>query len=75
MLLYSVRYAMGRCSTAPSNVASMMRCYREALTVHQEDRIRAEITEELRRCEESGTTLGDACDHDTWTKLVRDLSE
>lgn len=75
LLLYAVRYAMGRCSAAPSQVAGMVRTYRDGLSPHREQQISAEITEELRRCEEAGTTLGDACDHATWTQLVRDLGD
>ena len=73
LLLYSVRYAMGRQTGAPSDVADWVRAYRSSLTDWQIKQIAEEVAEELQRCEKKGHHLGAEIDHKTWTCLVADL--
>jgi len=73
MILYSVRYAMGRRSCAPGEACDWVRGYQDYLTPHQVEQIAREVNEELARCEARGSRLGDECDHRTWMTLVADL--
>lgn len=73
LLLYTVRYAMGRMSSAPSDAADWVRQYRKHLTAQQIEQIAEEVETELRICEHQGRTLGMDCDHKVWAKLVKDL--
>lgn len=73
LLLYTVRYAMGRMSSAPSDAADWVRQYRKHLTAQQIEQIAEEVETELRVCERQGRTLGMDCDHKVWAKLVKDL--
>lgn len=73
LLLYTVRYAMGRMSSAPSDAADWVRYYRKHLDQSQIDQIADEVEKELQRCISRGTLLGHQCDHETWTRLVADL--
>lgn len=61
LLLHSVRYAVGRRSTAPSTTADLVRRYWRLLTREQVAQIVREIREEKY--------LGDSCDVATWTEL------
>jgi hypothetical protein len=73
LLLFSVRYAMGRMSAAPGEVADWVRLYRKHLSSTQADQIANEIEKELRDRESRGTLLGMKCDHEVWARLVADL--
>lgn len=73
LLLYSMRYAMGRMSSAPSDVSDWIRRYRKHLTPQQIEQIAEEVEAELRVQERQGRRLGHDCDHKTWQKLVQDL--
>lgn len=73
LLLYSMRYALGRMSSAPSDVAEWIRSYRGHLEPWQINQIADEVEEELRRCESQNRLLGHRCDHQVWTRLVADL--
>ena len=73
LLLYSMRYAMGRMSSSPSDVSDWIRRYRKHLSPRQIEQIAEEVEAELRIYERQGRLLGHQCDHDTWTKLVADL--
>jgi hypothetical protein len=61
LLLYSVRYAVGRRSTAPSTTVDLVRRYWRLLLPEQVAQIVREIREEKY--------LGDSCDVATWTEL------
>ena len=73
LLLYSMRYAMGRMSSSPSDVSDWIRRYRKHLDPRQIEQIAEEVETELRICERQGRLLGMQCDHNVWTKLVADL--
>ena len=73
LLLYTVRYAMGRMSSAPSDAADWVRRYRKHLTAGQIEQIAEEVETELRICENAERTLGMDCDHKVWRRLVEDL--
>ena len=73
LLLYTVRYAMGRMSSAPSDAADWVRRYRKHLTAGQIEQIAEEVATELRICENAGRLLGHDCDHKVWRRLVEDL--
>lgn len=73
LLLYSMRYALGRMSSAPSDVADRIRVYSKHLEPSQVAQIANEVEEALRQCEIRGELLGQRCDHDTWSRLVADL--
>lgn len=70
MLLSTVRYALHRCSYAPSYAAELVLGYRSALTDQQVQQIREEIETELRLAERRSQTVGHACDHVTWRQLA-----
>jgi len=61
LLLHSVRYAVGRRSTAPSTTADLVRRYWRLLLPEQVAQIVREIREERY--------LGDECDARTWTEM------
>ena len=73
LLLYSMRYALGRMSSSPSDVSDWIRAYRKHLDPWQVKQIAEEAEAELQICERQGKLLGHQCDHNTWTKLVADL--
>ena len=73
LLLYSMRYALGRMSSSPSDVSDWIRRYRKHLTPRQIEQIAEEVETELQLCERQNRLLGHQCDHDVWTKLVKDL--
>lgn len=73
LLLYTMRYALGRASSAPSDAANWIRRYRHYLKPWQVEQIAKEVEEELHRCNSKGTLLGHRCDHDEWTRLAADL--
>jgi hypothetical protein len=70
LLLHTVRYSMGRQSTAPSTAAELVRCYSSALMLEQRVQIADEIKTEIVRAERHGGYLGADCDHKTWLELV-----
>jgi hypothetical protein len=80
LCVYAVRYALGRTSGAPSDVASAVRVAWPAIT----DDARATLLRDLREAIEdddtdrrigrrTGRRLGHDCDRETWTSLLRDL--
>ena len=75
LTLHSVRYAMGRRSTAPSTACEFVYRFADKMAADARSQIRDEILGELGRAERSGNTLGDKCDHDEWTKCVRWLTD
>jgi len=73
LLLYSMRYALGRMSSSPSDVSDWIRAYRKHLSPQQIEQIAEEVETELRHAERQGRFLGMECDHQTWSRLVADL--
>jgi len=73
LLLYSMRYSMGRTSSSPSDVSNWIRRYRKYLSPRQIEQIAEEIETELQIYERQGRLLGHQCDHNMWTRLVADL--
>jgi hypothetical protein len=73
MIIYSVRYALGRRTYATYEVAGWVRRYRNYLKAWQIAKIGNEVQEELDRAERSGRTLGDKQDHEVWQNLVKEL--
>ena len=80
LCVYAVRYALGRTSGAPSDVAAAVR---EAWPAIRED-ARATILRDVRLAIEDDDDdrehsrrgrwrLGHDCDRETWTTLLRDL--
>jgi hypothetical protein len=74
-LLESVRYSMGRMSTAPGMTCDAVRRYAHHLAPRQREQIREEIERELAIYERSGKTLGMEYDHRTWQSMVKWLKE
>ena len=70
MLIYSVRYAMGRRSYAVGEVCDWVRAYSKHLMVNQVEQIAREVAEELQKCESQDRHLGMAQDHRDWAHLV-----
>jgi hypothetical protein len=72
LLLHSLRYSVGRRSTAPSTTASLIRCYwRQTDDAHRALLLR-DLTEEIERAWRLGDArlLGDECDRRTWHALL-----
>lgn len=69
LLLYSVRYALGRRSTAPLDVSEAVRRNWDELSGNTRELILKEVSEALRRAL-PWNTLGDDCDHGVWTDLA-----
>lgn len=74
MLLATVRYSLHRCSYAPSYAAELVLRYRSALTEQQLQQIRQEVETELRIAERHDSTVGHACDHETWRRFAEQLA-
>lgn len=68
-LIQSVRYSMGRSTTAPSAACDAVRRYSADLAPHQRRQILNEVAREIADCEAAGRRLGDECDHAEWTRL------
>ena len=64
LLLWSFRYALGRRSTAPSNVSQMVIAYRDCLQPDDRTTILRDYDEARQRGE-----LGDACDQEDWARM------
>ena len=73
LLSFSVRYAMGRMSTAPSLISSLVVKFSSWLPTHQLEQIREEVQDELDLSRSTGTFLGMECDHREWQQLVEQL--
>ena len=69
MLIFSVRYALHRRSMAPSTCEDLL-IYAKHIKPWQREQIRDEIARELQIAEDSGSTVGDLCDHNTWRRCV-----
>lgn len=69
LLTYSVRYALGRRTTAPSDVAAITNGHLGHLRPHELTRLRDDIRDQSR------LGYGDPCDEDTWAGLVAQLDE
>ena len=70
VLVYSVRYAMGRKSTAPSDVAEIVKKNWGKIRKETQAQIMREVKEAIRLADDKCSLLGDKCDHDTWVALV-----
>lgn len=66
MLIYAVRYAMGRATSAPHDVAACVRRYAPHLTPGD----LAVIRRDLRAALDRGAVLGHAEDHAEWERLA-----
>lgn len=66
----ALRYAMGRCSTAPTNCADAIRAAWPDLEIGDRAILLRDLTEELARHNARGELLGHQCDHDVWTALL-----
>lgn len=69
ILLFAFRYALGRTSSAPSIVATVIRAKMGAFRPTLKEQMRREITEAI-----AGGCAGEPCDVATWRELERDLS-
>lgn len=74
-LINSVRYSMGRRSTAPSMTCTALRQYAKHLIPQQRDQIRREIEQELSVEARHPGHLGDPCDVATWREMFEWLKE
>jgi hypothetical protein len=69
-LLLSVRYALGRRTYIVSDVCDMVKRNAASLTVNDAAIMRRDISEEIRRADDCGRTVGDQCDHTRWVDLL-----
>jgi hypothetical protein len=74
LLIFSVRYAMGRQTGAVSDMCRHVRVFHKHLEPWQVEQIAREIREEIARAERTERrTLGANCDHEDWIKLAEFL--
>lgn len=73
LLLYSVRYALGRSSYAVGEVCDLVRQYQHVLTPGQTQTLRCDIQEAITQAEEAAGTVGMLMDHGAWVKLLDDI--
>lgn len=75
ILLYAMRYTLGRRSTAPSDVADEVRSAWKALSPECRRILQRDLSAEIKRDDESRAAgskyrpLGDDCDRATWLAL------
>jgi hypothetical protein len=69
MMLQSVRYALGRRTSAPGNTKTAVTCAWSAIPKRWQDCIDRDVRGEIERAECAGNTVGDRCDHETWVDL------
>ena len=75
MLLSTIRYSMGRRTYMTSLAPELVGRYKKALTDDQLKQIKEEVEKEIKMTESMGKTLGDECDHISWTAFVNQLEE
>lgn len=79
LFLYALRYAMGRRSAAPSDVANAIKEHWPNLCQQAKTFIRRDLSEEIERddrCRETGSKiLGDDCDRQTWDSLLQFIEQ
>lgn len=75
LFLYSLRYAMGRTTAAPSDVADVIKAHWPNLCQRAKTFILRDLKQEIERDdrgrEEGFKTLGDDCDRQTWDELLK----
>ena len=69
LLLWSFRYALGRRSSAPSNVSRTVIAYRHCLDFED----RATILRDYEEARARPGELGDACDAEEWGRMAAAL--
>lgn len=69
LLLYAFRYALGRRTGAPSDVAATIRAHLDVLP----DWMLAQIVRDIGRAIDA-EQAGAPCDVDEWTRLARDIT-
>lgn len=69
LLLATVRYSLGRRSTAPAMASDLVRRYGHEISEGDLAQIGEEIADELGRAYFRDAYLGDKCDHETWVAL------
>ncbi len=70
LLVYAFRYALGRRTGAPADVARVLVCHGVVLPAWQRDQITKEITLAIKH-----QTAGAPCDVDEWMKVLRAFAE
>lgn len=72
LLLQSLRYALGRRSTAPGETADMIKTYWQNIEPQFRGFLLRDLREEIERHERSPGlgVLGDSCDERTWRDLL-----
>jgi len=75
MMFFTVRYSLGRRSTASSICLELIGQYAKKLDAWQRNQLREEIHQALKTAEDRYQTLGDQCDHDTWYQAMTLLKE
>lgn len=79
LLLHSLRYSVGRMSTAPSTTSDLIRNYARAIPDADLGLILRDLREEIRLDRLSAafgrSALGHDCDRRTWVELESWLSE
>jgi hypothetical protein len=72
LLLHSLRYSVGRRSTAPSTTSGLIRCYWHLTDDAHRALLIRDLHEELERAWRLGDArlLGDECDRRTWHALL-----
>ena len=75
IIVYAVRYALGRMTYAVQDVCRYVKSKKNSLSDICKRAIIRDITEEVKRYHISGQTCGMACDEREWLKLVESLKE
>lgn len=75
MMLQSVRYALGRMTTAPADTTGALVCAWSAIPANWQALIERDIRSEVERAERVGETVGHQCDHETWTDCLAWITE
>lgn len=73
LLLYAMRYSMGRKTYAPFEVSNLIKKYKNKLTPSHLDLIQKDLLSELNWHEGNGEYLGHEIDHKEWKSLSEEL--
>lgn len=69
MIIYALRYALGRRTYAVSDVCDHIRTYQKHLSTECIENIIRDINRELKHYHDMGMSLGDTFDEQDWIQL------
>lgn len=69
LMMCSLRYCMGRMSTAPSEFQDIAKKLVVSMSAQSRAIMLRDVTEELHKKEAFGHKLGAACDHKSWQEF------